>query len=128
MAWNRFIKFLDEDDHLRLGDALVDSAEDFANLLQAEKLTARELIGQDLFSARPTDRVFRVRKLLGPLGPENVPVIRCVGLNYTKHSMFRLTSSYVLCFSKLSGRVILFTNNTSQRDRESPAAISLHLH
>ncbi|KAH6995536.1 hypothetical protein BKA56DRAFT_608844 [Ilyonectria sp. MPI-CAGE-AT-0026] len=85
MAWNRFIKFLDEDDHLRLGDALVDSAEDFANLLQAEKLMARELIGQDPFSARPTDNVFRVRKLLGPLGPENVPIIRCVGLNYAKH-------------------------------------------
>lgn len=122
------MKFLDEDDHLRLGDALVDSAEDFANLLQAEKLTARELIGEDLFSARPTDRVLRVRKLLGPLSPENIPIIRCVGLNYAKHSTFRLTPSHVLCFSKLSGRVILFTNNTSQRNRESPAAISLNLH
>lgn len=128
MAWNRFIRFLDEDDHLRLGDALVDSAEDFANLLQAEKLTARELIGQDLFSARPTDRVFRVRKLLGPLGPENVPIIRCVGLNYAKHSMFRLALSHALCSSELRGRVDPFINNTSQRNRESPAAISLNLH
>lgn len=108
MAWNRFIRFLDEDDHLRLGDALVDSAEDLANLLQAEKLTARELIGQDLFSARPTDRVFRVRKLLGPLSPENVPIIRCVGLNYAKHSMLRLISYHVLCSSKPRGRVVFF--------------------
>ncbi|KAH7129141.1 hypothetical protein EDB81DRAFT_697246 [Dactylonectria macrodidyma] len=85
MAWSRLVKFFDEDDHLRLGDALVDSAEDLAAQLQAGELTARELVGPDLFSAKPTDRVFRVQRLVGPLGPEDVPMLRCVGLNYAKH-------------------------------------------
>ncbi|KAM5346010.1 hypothetical protein ACJ41O_011871 [Fusarium nematophilum] len=85
MAWSRFVKFLDENDHIRLGDVVVDSTEDFVNLLRAGKLTARELIGQDLFSARSTGRILQVKELVGPLDPENVPILRCVGLNYAKH-------------------------------------------
>ncbi|KAJ3532213.1 hypothetical protein NM208_g8545 [Fusarium decemcellulare] len=85
MAWSRLIRFVDDEDRVCLGDALVDPAEDLVALLEAGDLTALELVGKDLFDAKPTDKLRRVKKLLGPLDPEHVPILRCVGLNYAKH-------------------------------------------
>ena len=97
MAWSRFIRFLDEQDEVHLGDAVTESAHDFTNLLEAGNLNANELAGTDLFDAKPTGKVVKVKKLLGPLTPSNVPIIRCVGLNYAKHSMiFLLSVLYIL--------------------------------
>ncbi|KAF4970523.1 hypothetical protein FZEAL_10018 [Fusarium zealandicum] len=85
MAWSRLIRFVDENDDICFGDALVDPSGDLLGLLKAGNLTAKKLAGQDLFSASPTGEVCRVKKLLGPLDAENVPIIRCIGLNYAKH-------------------------------------------
>lgn len=43
--------------------------------------------GSDPFSLQPTARTEAVHRLLGPLAPEHVPIIRCIGLNYKSHSM-----------------------------------------
>lgn len=86
MVWSRLIRFLDEEGKLRHGEPQIDSYEDLASFAHAGTLKAREIIGEDLFSASPTDRVVQVKKLLGPLGPEDVPIVRCVGLNYATHS------------------------------------------
>ena len=86
MVWDRSIRFLDEEGKLRYGEPQIESFEDLTRLLHAGTLTAHELVGEDLFSASPTDKVLRVKKLLGPLGPEDVPILRCVGLNYATHS------------------------------------------
>ena len=87
MAWSRLIRFVDEKGQLRLGDAVADSAQELTSLLEAGSLTANELIGTDLFDAKSTGKVYLVKKLLGPLTPQDVPIVRCVGLNYAKHSM-----------------------------------------
>ncbi|KAF4962854.1 hypothetical protein FSARC_9097 [Fusarium sarcochroum] len=85
MTWSRFIRFIDEQDKVCLGDVVVDSAQDLASLLEAGKLTANELVGTDLFDAKSTGKVVQVKRLLGPMTPQDVPIIRCVGLNYAKH-------------------------------------------
>ncbi|SPJ77040.1 related to bifunctional 4-hydroxyphenylacetate degradation enzyme [Fusarium torulosum] len=85
MAWSRLIRFLDQEDQVRLGDAVADSAQNLASLLEAGNLTANELVGTSLFNAKPTGKVVQVKKLLGPLTSHDVPIIRCVGLNYAKH-------------------------------------------
>jgi len=47
------------------------------------------LSGTDLYdttgATKITDEVVTVQELLGPLTQEDVPIIRCVGLNYAKH-------------------------------------------
>ncbi|KAJ4252493.1 hypothetical protein NW762_011094 [Fusarium torreyae] len=85
MAWSRFIRFVDEEGQIRFGDAVADSAQELTNLLEAGSLTANELVGTDPFDAKLTGKVYLVKKLLGPLTPQNVPIVRCVGLNYAKH-------------------------------------------
>ncbi|KAL6918562.1 hypothetical protein FSST1_010057 [Fusarium sambucinum] len=85
MTWSQLIRFLDEKDEIHLGDAVAESAEDLTNLLEAGNLTANELVGTELFDTKPTGKTIKVKKLLGPLTPKDVPIIRCVGLNYAKH-------------------------------------------
>ncbi|WZH46684.1 FAA_hydrolase domain-containing protein [Fusarium acuminatum] len=85
MAWSQLIRFLDENDQVHLGDAVSESAQELKNLLEAGNLTANELLGTDIFDTKPTGKVIQVKKLLGPLTPQDVPIIRCVGLNYAKH-------------------------------------------
>ncbi|KAM0548818.1 hypothetical protein ACHAPJ_009674 [Fusarium lateritium] len=85
MTWSRLIRFVDEKGQLRLGDAVADSAQELTSLLEAGSLTANELIGTDLFDAKSTGKVYLVKNLLGPITPQDVPIVRCVGLNYAKH-------------------------------------------
>lgn len=87
MAWKRFIKFIDDKDQVRLGDPLVESAEELLEALKNGSLKADELIGQDFTTATATGKIVNVKKLIGPLTPKDVPIIRCVGLNYARHSM-----------------------------------------
>ena len=86
MSWTRLIRFVAEDGSWHYGEPQIDSAEDLQALLIAGQLFARELVGPKPLSALPTDTVLKVRKILGPLAPENVPIFRCVGLNYRSHS------------------------------------------
>ncbi|KAN0116947.1 hypothetical protein V8E51_002924 [Hyaloscypha variabilis] len=41
--------------------------------------------GDNPFSATPTETIATVELLLGPLRPLDVPIIRCIGLNYKTH-------------------------------------------
>ncbi|KAJ4113987.1 hypothetical protein NW760_000879 [Fusarium oxysporum] len=85
MSWSRLIRFLDDEDQVCLGDAVANPAQDFASLLEAGSLTAEKLAGNDIFDAKPTGKIVHVKSLLGPLTPRDVPILRCVGLNYAKH-------------------------------------------
>lgn len=57
-----------------------------------DKLQAKVISGADLFSTNGdtevTDEIVTVKDLLGPLTPQEVPILRCIGLNYAKHSIF----------------------------------------
>jgi hypothetical protein len=120
MSWSRLIRFLDDEDQVCLGDAAANSAQDFTSLLESGNLTAEQLAGTDIFNAKPTGEIVHVKSLLGPLIPQDVPIIRCVGLNYAKHSMPSL--------SFLLSTLALYTDNSSQRNREGSTPISLHLY
>ena len=85
MAWERLIRFVGEDDSVHYGEPTV-SASELDLLAQQGQLMANELSGSDPFSCEPTGKVLKVKKLLGPLVSSNVPIVRCIGLNYIKHS------------------------------------------
>ena len=92
-AWKRLIRF--EDNHGRIlhGEPILPS-EDFdigkANL--PDGLQAKIIDGDDIFdtSGRTTvgSEQAYVKRLLSPIKAEEVPAVRCIGLNYAKHSMY----------------------------------------
>jgi 2-keto-4-pentenoate hydratase/2-oxohepta-3-ene-1,7-dioic acid hydratase in catechol pathway len=53
------------------------------------ELKAKVIAGDDIYSTtgscKVTDEVVTVKTLLGPLSQSDVPILRCVGLNYAKH-------------------------------------------
>ena len=54
---------------------------------------ARVIEGDDIFDpekVRVSDEVVAVKEILGPLMAEDITCIRCVGLNYAKHSTWLL--------------------------------------
>jgi hypothetical protein len=55
-----------------------------------DKIHARVLKGDDIYdttgTTHLTDETVTVAKILGPLTSAEVPILRCVGLNYAKHS------------------------------------------
>ncbi|KAF2485021.1 hypothetical protein BDY17DRAFT_247386 [Neohortaea acidophila] len=87
IAWDRLVRYVSQDDgQERYGRPVVSSPDDdIAALAKAGSLTVQVCEGIDALSARPTDREDRVQRLLGPLRPEEVPIIRCIGLNYKTH-------------------------------------------
>lgn len=87
VAWNRLIRFVATDGKIYYGEPLVPEGEDVGKAARKGKaLEAKKLAG-DIFSSEATltNEVVGVQKLLGPLDRSQVPLIRCVGLNYMKH-------------------------------------------
>ncbi|KAH7375478.1 hypothetical protein B0T11DRAFT_345468 [Plectosphaerella cucumerina] len=90
VPWTRLIRFLATDGRLLRGEPILPSKDfDLGNVTEATKLQAKVIEGADIYDTsgktRITDEVVTVKKLLGPLAPEDVPILRCVGLNYEKH-------------------------------------------
>ena len=86
MTWERLIRFVGDDDKVHFGEAQREDVEKIGSLVQSNDLYARELVGHNVFSLKLSEKHLHVKKLLGPLEPSDVPIIRCIGLNYTKHS------------------------------------------
>lgn len=86
MAWQRLIRFEDHAGQERLGEPSIESIEEFYGLLEHGDLIATEMRGEDLFALTPTGEKHKVKKLLGLLKPSDVPIVKCIGLNYMKHS------------------------------------------
>lgn len=99
VAWKRLIRFEAIDGRTLYGEPIMPSEDyDIGNMIESDNIVAKIIKGQDIFSEAGdtyvSDEVARVKKLLGPLGPSDVPILRCVGLNYAKHSSFNFL--YVL--------------------------------
>ena len=86
MTWTRLIRFVSTDGQETFGDALLTDASDIYTKLSSNSLEAQELTGTSPFDLKPTDKKLQVKSLLPLLTPQDVPIIRCIGLNYTKHS------------------------------------------
>ena len=91
-AWSRLVRYEAEDGAIKYGEPVVEDDEhaDVGQLAQKGQLKVKVCEGSDPLSARPTEHVERVKRLLGPLEPKDVPTIRCIGLNYKSHSEFFL--------------------------------------
>jgi hypothetical protein len=92
VAWNRLIRFVATDGRILRGEPILPSPDfDLGNTTAETHLKARIISGHDLYdttgATEVTNEVAIVKELLGPLAQTEVPILRCVGLNYAKHSM-----------------------------------------
>jgi hypothetical protein len=89
MTWTHLIRF-ESQGQIHYGDAVFPEGTDpgdIAKIAKDGKLKAT-LIEGDVFSpeVKASGRTLQVEKLLNPLTRQQVPIIRCIGLNYMKHS------------------------------------------
>jgi 2-keto-4-pentenoate hydratase/2-oxohepta-3-ene-1,7-dioic acid hydratase in catechol pathway len=86
-TWKRLIRFVAQDGKIYRGEPIVSDSEfDVGKQYLSGKAIQAKVVTGDIFSdAVVTDQVLEVKKLLGPLTEDDVPIIKCVGLNYMKH-------------------------------------------
>ncbi|KIX03161.1 uncharacterized protein Z518_06712 [Rhinocladiella mackenziei CBS 650.93] len=90
VAWTRVIRFIAPDGRVLRGEPILPSPDfDLGKTTERDALKAKVIEGDDLYdesgSTYVSDQVVTVKKLLGPLTPGDVPILRCIGLNYLKH-------------------------------------------
>jgi hypothetical protein len=91
VAWNRLIRFVDTEGKIRRGEPVLPTPDyDLGKVTPEDGLKAKILIGADIYDesgeTKVSDEIAIVHTVLGPLEPAEVPILRCVGLNYAKHS------------------------------------------
>lgn len=90
IAWERLIRFVAEDGRVLRGEPILPTPDfDLGTTTAETKLQAKVIQGDDIYDTTGktvvSEEVVTVQKLLGPLAPSDVPILRCVGLNYVKH-------------------------------------------
>lgn len=87
-VWNRLIRFVGADNKTYFGEPLLATAETTVDKLFENGTLEAKIITGDVFSsdAVVTDEVVKVSQLLSPVSLEQVPIIKCIGLNYKAHS------------------------------------------
>jgi hypothetical protein len=96
--WSHLIRFVNGGTEY-FGDAIIPngkSADDIVELTSSGQLHARVIFDDPLTDGRVNTKELLVEEPLSPLKKEQVPVIRCFGLNYVKHSMSTLTKAFYL--------------------------------
>lgn len=91
VVWSRLIRFVATDGRVLRGEPIMPSPEfDLGSTKEGTKLQARVILGDDIYdtsgATKVSDEIVTVKKLLGPLTAQDVDILRCVGLNYAKHS------------------------------------------
>jgi hypothetical protein len=92
LAWKRLIRFEAVDGRILRGEPVLpaDKDIDLGFITEADKLQARILEGEDIYDTTGktvlTEQTAQVKRVLSPLAQSDVPILRCVGLNYAKHS------------------------------------------
>ncbi|CBX99410.1 hypothetical protein IAQ61_000488 [Plenodomus lingam] len=89
-TWDRLIRFIATDGRELRGQPILPSPDfDVGSTTEQTGLTAKviSLKNGDIFSeeTKVTDEIATVKKLLGPVTVDEVPIIRCIGLNFIKH-------------------------------------------
>ena len=90
LAWERLIRFISTDGRTLRGEPILQSPDlDLGKVTESSRLQAKVVFGEDIYSTtgscKVTDEIVTVKTLLGPLSRRDVPILRCVGLNYAKH-------------------------------------------
>ena len=92
LPWKRLIRFRAVDGRILRGEPLLptESNIDVGMVTKAGQIQARLLEGDDIYDTtgetKLGDEIVTVEQILSPLTPNDVPILRCVGLNYAKHS------------------------------------------
>jgi hypothetical protein len=89
VAWDRLVRYQPvASNEVRYGQPVLESTqtEQIAQLAKDGKLEVEILKGPSPLEATPTGKREKVGKLLGPLAASDVPIVRCIGLNYKTHS------------------------------------------
>ena len=92
VVWDRLIRFVAADGRVLRGQPRLPHPDYDLGRFDEKKdhLEANVIVGSDIFSTKGdtkvTDEVVKVHKILGPLTADEVPILRCIGLNYAKHS------------------------------------------
>lgn len=89
--WDRLIRFIATDGRELRGEPILPSAGfDVGTTTEDTALKAKviEVQSGDVFdpATKVTDEIVTVKRLLGPVTTDEVPIIRCIGLNFIKHS------------------------------------------
>jgi hypothetical protein len=89
--WDRLIRFIATDGRELRGEPILPSPDFDVGTTTAEtglKAKVIKVANNDIFDAatKVTDEEVTVKELLGPVTQEEVPIIRCIGLNFIKHS------------------------------------------
>ena len=95
VCWSRLIRFQAPDGRILHGEPILPHKDfDLGTITDADNLKAKVLIGDDPFDVNGntylSDDIAHVKKILCPLVPSEIPILRCVGLNYLKHSTLQL--------------------------------------
>ncbi|GFZ44265.1 hypothetical protein JCM24511_01987 [Saitozyma sp. JCM 24511] len=90
VSWSRLIRFVPAGrSEVLYGEPVATNYDDIGAVADAGELQAKVFVvdasGPLSPSAKVTDEVVRVGKLLGPLDWDNCTDIKCIGLNYKKH-------------------------------------------
>lgn len=122
-VWERLIRFVATDGRVLRGEPIMPyPGFDLGQTTTATNLKAKIITGDDIYdntgNTKVTDEVVTVKHLLGPLAQADVPILRCVGLNYTTHSM---------CSSNKSHEMAVLKLKYSQGSRAIPSTIPIHL-
>ncbi|KAF2691752.1 fumarylacetoacetate hydrolase family protein-like protein [Lentithecium fluviatile CBS 122367] len=89
-SWKRLIRFESTDGKVLRGEPILPSPDfDVGSTTEETGLKARvvQIANNDIFDpdTKVTDEEVTVKKLLGPVTVDEVPIIRCIGLNFKKH-------------------------------------------
>lgn len=90
-SWKRLIRFESTDGKVLRGEPILPAADfDVGSTTEETGLKAKviDVANNDIFdpATKVTDEEVTVKKLLGPVTTDEVPIIRCIGLNFIKHS------------------------------------------
>lgn len=138
VPWTRLIRFTTADGRVLRGEPILPSEEyDLGKVTEADQLKAKVIVGDDPFDTTGktvvSDEVVTVKTLLGPLARDEVPILRCVGLNYAKHSKLAdllelpLRCTCARAGNFVCGKVLIQVCVSSQGSRQDAASISIHL-
>lgn len=90
--WSRLIRFVDDNGTETFGEPCIENDHQLADYLTKNDLWAIELKGSSPVGPLTRGDKIHVRALRDILKPSDVPIVRCIGLNYLKHS-----TSKILC-------------------------------
>ncbi|KAJ5464354.1 uncharacterized protein N7458_000040 [Penicillium daleae] len=86
-SWTNLVRFISEEDgQIHLGEVDSSKYPDVGIAMLNGERVAVKLVKGSIFDGTVTNTVVHIARLLAPIGIEEVPIIRCMGLNYRDHA------------------------------------------